>query len=112
MYGFVYVAYCDAFPTLYKIGSTRGAPSERLRQLGHPTSIPCRFEFVCVAEFDEPEQVERELHRIWSKSRFNPRREFFALSPKDLALICDWMEENGNFAWSNHYRLYHAKETA
>jgi hypothetical protein len=112
LYGFVYVAYCDAFPTLYKIGSTRAAPSERLRQLGHPTSAPSRFELVCVAEFDDPEIVEREIHRLWADCRYNPRREFFELPPKDLQTICDWLEEHGNFAWSDAYRLYHAKEIA
>lgn len=112
MYGFVYVAYCDAFPTLYKIGSTMRAPSERLRQLGSATGAPSHFELVCVAEFEDPGHIEREIHRLWGDRRYNARREFFALQPSELRSICDWLEENGNFAWSDDYRLYHAKEIA
>lgn len=112
MYGFLYVAYCDALPGLYKIGSTNGAPSERLRQLSAATGVPERFNLLMAAEIDNAQASEREVHRVLDQFRYNPRREFFALPYERLNWLADWLNEQAEMSWCDDWRLHSIQRAA
>lgn len=78
-YGFVYVLGNYSMPGVYKIGATTRAPSQRCNELSASTSCPEPFSLLMYAEVEMPFDVEKEIHRLFSKQRVIENREFFKL---------------------------------
>lgn len=76
--GTVYVLTNRSMPGLVKIGWTRGTAKDRAAGLSS-TSVPDPFEvaFECLSE--EPEKLEKRVHRKLRAARLNKKREFFEL---------------------------------
>lgn len=85
-YGFVYVLANPAMPGIYKVGYTERSPSLRCDELSRSTSVPCEFELVCYAEYENAYAREQDLHLMLSDLRLSSNREFFK---GDLKVITD-----------------------
>ena len=105
-YGFVYVARNRSMPGLYKIGSTQGSPTERLKQLSAATGVPCGFDLMAYCEVDRPQWVESEFHAVFRCVRENNRREFFRLSKIHQSSLLATMEDIGISYWENSPMCY------
>ena len=75
--GIVYILSNPAMPDYVKIGFTADLP-ERMRSLDQSTSVPLPFECVSAAKVENPRRWEQTIHEVFSESRVNRRREFFA----------------------------------
>lgn len=85
-YGFVYVLANPAMPGIYKVGFTERSPSLRCEELSRSTSVPCEFDLVCYAEYENAQEREREVHSLLADVRVSANREFFG---GDLKTITD-----------------------
>ncbi len=76
--GCVYILKNEAMPGLIKIGYTRKTPEERAAELYEGiTGVPMPFEVAHAYPCEEPEKLEREIHRKLTSHRINQYREFF-----------------------------------
>lgn len=76
--GYVYVLSNEAYPNIYKIGSTYGLPEERAEELtgtGHLTPFKVKAKF----KTQSAEFYEKITHKILNKYRVKQGREFFKL---------------------------------
>ena len=76
--GYVYVLENEAYPEIYKIGSTYGLPEERAEELtgtGHLTP----FKVVAKYKLQSAEYYEKNTHKLFKKYRVTKGREFFKL---------------------------------
>ena len=81
--GYVYVLSNNAYPGIYKIGSTYGLPEERAEELtgtGHLES----FKVVAKSKIQSAEYYEKLIHRFFVDYRVKQNREFFKLDIKDI----------------------------
>lgn len=83
-FGFVYCLMNESFPGLFKIGCTDRSPVQRALELSG-TGVPTEFYVVAYIECQDPQRVERDIHRRLRDYRPNAMREFFN-APLDL--IC------------------------
>jgi hypothetical protein len=87
MLSIVYVLTNPAMPGLVKIGQTSAEDAAvRLGQL-YTTGVPFPFHLEFAAKVNNPDEVERALHRAFSPSRVNPRREFFSIEPEQVIVL-------------------------
>jgi hypothetical protein len=87
--GYVYVLSNDAYPNIYKIGSTYGLPEERAEELtgtGHLTP----FKVVGKIKIKSAEYYEKVIHKLLDEYRVKQGREFFKL---DLGKIKECLEQ-------------------
>ena len=76
--GYVYVLSNEAYPNIYKIGSTYGLPEERAEELtgtGHLTP----FKVVGKIKVQSAEYYEKSIHKLLKEYRVKEGREFFKL---------------------------------
>lgn len=76
--GYVYVLSNEAYPNIYKIGSTYGLPEERAEELtgtGHLTP----FKVVVKIKVQSAEYYEKSIHKLLKEYRVKEGREFFKL---------------------------------
>ncbi|PRE27553.1 GIY-YIG nuclease family protein [Burkholderia multivorans] len=85
-WGFVYVLANPVMPGIYKVGYTERSPSLRCEELSRSTSVPCEFELVCYAEYENARDREQEIHAMLCDLRLSSNREFFR---GDLKIISD-----------------------
>ena len=81
--GYIYVLSNDAYPGIYKIGSTYGLPEERAEELtgtGHLES----FKVVAKSKIQSAEYYEKLIHRFLENYRVKKNREFFKLDIKNI----------------------------
>jgi T5orf172 domain/Domain of unknown function (DUF4268) len=78
--GYVYFMTNPAMPGLVKIGSTRGHPDERARQLSTGTAVARPFKAIAFEWFEDAVYLhaERELHEKYKPHRV-ANREFFEI---------------------------------
>lgn len=88
-YGFVYFLSNPSMPGMYKIGFTTRHP--RARMVDFSSSSGCPTPFTLLAYFGtlDPQRIESALHRYFSNSRVNGRREFFAIEIADMSRALD-----------------------
>ena len=76
-YGFVYVLDNAFMPGLIKIGCSERSPHARAAELSGGSGVPIDFRVLCYAEFQDFQNVERQMHQWCNAYRVNSRREFF-----------------------------------
>ena len=85
-YGYIYVMSNEAYPNIYKIGSTYGLPDERAEELtGTGNLYPFKVEYFI--DIKDAEYYEKQIHKILDISRVNKNREFFKLSLDEIKSI-------------------------
>lgn len=82
--GYVYILSNKCFNYL-KIGKSKH-PDKRCIELSN-TSIPFPFIIEITKRFDDCYKAESLLHKIFSKKRINPKREFFDITLKEIEII-------------------------
>lgn len=82
----VYVLTNEAMPGLVKVGLTTDSVEERISQLSTASGVPLPFECYFAAEVNDCARLEKTLHRLFSDSRINPKREFFKVDPEKVVL--------------------------
>jgi len=77
--GYVYVLSNEAYPNIFKIGSTYGLPEERAEELtGTGHLIP--FKVVGKIKIQNAEYYEKLIHKIFKEYRVKKEREFFKIN--------------------------------
>lgn len=92
--GYVYVLSNEAYPDIYKIGSTYGLPEERAEELtgtGHLTP----FKVVGKIKVQSAEYYEKSIHKLLNKFRVKQGREFFKL---ELSKIKECLKQVSNIS--------------
>jgi hypothetical protein len=83
----VYVLTNPAMPGLVKIGRTSSEEAvARIAQL-YSTGVPFPFKLEFACKVENPEEVERALHRAFVPNRVNSKREFFSIEPDQAIAI-------------------------
>lgn len=82
----VYILTNQAMPGLIKIGRTDSGLQSRIKQLNSQTGVPIPFEVHYACEVEDSVEVEKILHSIFDKERYNQRREFFTRNPESVVL--------------------------
>ena len=77
--GILYFLANEAMPGLIKIGHTTGSLENRMLQL-NTTATPAPFEAIAFFKVNNSALCERKVHKVLSKYRSNPKREFFSAS--------------------------------
>jgi len=92
-FGYVYVMSNPSMPGLYKIGFTTRPMEERLQEANQPnTWIPTPFSLEFAKFVVNPQQKEIAIHKILTKDRINPNREFFRVDLEQVKLLFDLMD--------------------
>lgn len=86
--GWVYILFnetiTDGKVPLYKVGHTTKEPTKRAKELC-TTGVAEEFEVKYAKKSENCERVEKVIHDIFRKVRFNKRREFF-LAPLEILI--------------------------
>jgi hypothetical protein len=83
----VYVLTNPAMPGLVKIGRTSSEEAvARIAQL-YSTGVPFPFKLEFACKVENPDEVERALHRAFLPNRVNPKREFFSIEADQAIAI-------------------------
>lgn len=82
--GYVYLVKLDKH---YKIGISI-SPESRLQEF---TLLPYPLEDICIEKVKNYKQVEKELHKIYTKKRV--RGEWFSLDENDIEFIKNYLSE-------------------
>jgi hypothetical protein len=72
---------------LLKIGYTTKPLEERVAELNNATGVPTDFAVEAFFEVEEPENLEKAIHRALAKHRIRKQREFFRLLKIDAIRI-------------------------
>lgn len=92
-FGYVYVMSNPSMPALYKIGFTTRPMEERLQEANQPnTWIPTPFLLEFAKFVVNPQQKESTIHKILTKERVSPNREFFRVDLDHVKLLFDLMD--------------------
>jgi predicted nucleic acid-binding Zn-ribbon protein len=84
--GYVYILTNETFRygllrrKLIKIGKTNRDPNNRAKELSSSTGVPTPFKVEHSLPSDQPDELEREIHRRLDAYRSNKDREFFKYS--------------------------------
>ena len=103
--GYVYVLSNEAYPNIYKIGSTYGLPEERAEELtgtGHLSP----FKVVGKIKVQSAEYYEKSIHKLLNKFRVKQGREFFKL---DLPKIKECLKQVSNISEKGSKKITLAK---
>ena len=94
--GIVYLLINEAMPGFVKIGkTTRMGPQVRMDEL-YNTSVPVPFECVLAVKVENPDRLEKALHKAFESNRINPNREFFKIEPEQPAAILEFLISTGS----------------
>jgi len=94
-FGYVYVMSNPSMPGLYKIGFTTRPMEERLQEANQPSTwIPTPFLLEMSKFVENPHQKELILHKILTKDRVNPNREFFRTGIEHVQMLFDLMDSH------------------
>jgi hypothetical protein len=92
-FGYVYVISNPSMPGILKIGFTTRPIEERLQEANAgSTWIPTPFSLDLYKFVVHPQDKEGTLHKILSKDRVNPKREFFRVELEQVKLLFDLMD--------------------
>lgn len=97
-FGFVYILDNECMPDLIKIGCSERSPHARAAELSGSTGVPVDFRVLCYAEFENFQNIERQLHQWCGGHRVNSRREFFHGCLKFAVRRLWWHPERLSFA--------------
>ena len=103
--GYVYVLSNEAYPNIYKIGSTYGLPQDRAEELtgtGHLSP----FKVVGKIKVQSAEYYEKSIHKLLNKFRVKQGREFFKL---DLPKIKECLKQVSNISEKGSKKITLAK---
>jgi len=103
--GYVYVLSNEAYPNIYKIGSTYGLPEERAEELtgtGHLKP----FKVVGKTKIQSAEYYEKSIHKLLKNYRVKQGREFFKL---DLSLIKNCLKQVSEISEKGTKKITFAK---
>src|SRR6266571_2839873 len=87
MKGFIYVLSNPSMGELLKIGFTTKTLEARVAELNNATGVPTDFVVEAFFEVEEPNRLERTIHRALAKHRIRKKREFFRLSTAEAIRI-------------------------
>ena len=98
--GCVYILKNEAMPGLIKIGYTTRTAETRADELYEGiTGVPMPFEVAHEYPCDEPEKLEREIHRKLTPHRINQYREFFKYPADDAFQLLQELHHIGSSVW-------------
>ena len=84
--GYVYILSNNAYPNIYKIGSTYGLPEERAEELtGTGHLLPFKVEDKI--KIKSAEFYEKKIHSLLNKYRVKQNREFFQMELNEIKKI-------------------------
>ena len=84
--GYVYILSNNAYPNIYKIGSTYGLPEERAEELtGTGHLLPFKVEDKI--KIKSAEFYEKKIHSLLNKYRVKQNREFFQMELSEIKKI-------------------------
>jgi hypothetical protein len=92
MSGIIYLLSNPAMPGIIKIGKTTHEDVKLRMQQLYNTGVPLPFECDYAALVNNPDEVEKALHKAFSPQRLNPKREFFALESYQAIAILKLLE--------------------
>ena len=78
-------------PNLVKLGITYTTIEQRMKEL-YTAGVPVPFECFHASLVENAEDVERRIHRAFSKFRVNKNREFFEILPENILEILEMVE--------------------
>lgn len=81
--GYVYVLTNPVYDAV-KVGYTNRTAEERREELSDQTACPAPFEVAASFQSQNPEKLERELHRRLQSRRVSKHREFFDCGVSDV----------------------------
>ena len=82
-YGYVYVLSNQAYPNIYKIGSTYSLPEERAEELtGTGNLYPFKVEKTMMIK--DAEYYEKKIHSLLDDKRISKNREFFEIDLDEI----------------------------
>ena len=88
--GSVYVLSNPAMVGMVKIGYTQHChPQERVDDLSKQTGVPLPFNIEYYVVVDDPQRVERAVHRALNGNRVSTSKEFFGVSIDDAIKCVD-----------------------
>ena len=98
--GCVYILKNEAMPGLIKIGYTTRTAEERADELYEGiTGVPMPFEVVHKYPCEEPQKLEREMHRRLTAHRINENREFFKYPADDAFQLLQELHKFSTSGW-------------
>ena len=98
--GCVYILKNEAMPGLIKIGYTAKTAKERADELYKGmTGVPMPFEVAHEYPCEEPQKLEREIHRKLTSHRINEYREFFKYPADDAFQMLQELHHIGSSVW-------------
>lgn len=89
--GIIYILTNEAMPNLVKLGITYTTIEQRMKEL-YTAGVPVPFECFHASLVENAEDVERRIHRAFSKFRVNKNREFFEILPENILEILEMVE--------------------
>lgn len=87
----VYILINEAMPNLVKVGRTTTSINQRMKEL-YTSGVPVPFECFHASVVTDDIDVERRIHRAFSKYRVNTNREFFEIEPENILAILEMVE--------------------
>ncbi len=96
--GCVYILKNEAMPDLIKIGYTAKAAEERADEL-YTTGVPMPFEVAHQYPCEDPQKLEREIHRKLTSHRINQYREFFKYPADDAFQLLQELHQISSSVW-------------
>ena len=84
--GYVYCLTNESIPGQCKVGFTSRDPYVRAKEL-NGTNLPSDMNVEWAYPFKDPLGIEQHLHKLLSKYRSNPNKEWFAISSRDVYRI-------------------------
>ena len=82
--GIVYILINEAMPGYAKVGKTATTVEQRMKELD-TSGVPLPFECFYAARVADMDMAEKRLHDAYKSWRVRPRREFFRVSPEEIA---------------------------
>ncbi len=115
--GCVYILKNEAMPDLIKIGYTMRTAKQRATELYEGiTGVPMPFEVAYEYPCEEPQKLEREMHRRLTSHRLNENREFFKYPADDAFQLLQELHKfstvGGWRKWTSHFLTRFRKKVA
>ena len=82
--GIVYILINEAMPGYAKVGKTATTVEQRMKEFD-TSGVPLPFECFYAARVADMDMAEKRLHDAYKSWRVRPRREFFRVSPEEIA---------------------------
>ncbi|MDD5206977.1 MAG: GIY-YIG nuclease family protein [Desulfobacterales bacterium] len=80
--GYLYFLTNQCMPGLLKIGFTKGELDVRVRQL-RSSGVPAAFAIAAAFLVENPEECEKEIHKVLDSARITRDREFFKVQERE-----------------------------